>query len=91
MVFAYGGLLPCFWRIVQRAAKLDTRKSSTGLIIGVALAAICLTYTKLMLYGSFALQAESINLSCFLQKISLNHRRGNTPARVPVQESLDRA
>ncbi|KAK4800343.1 hypothetical protein SAY86_020830 [Trapa natans] len=48
MVFAYGGLLPCFWRIVQRAAKLDTRKSSTGLIIGVALAAICLTYTKLV-------------------------------------------
>lgn len=48
MVFACGGLLPCFGMIVRRAAKLDTSKSSTGLMIGIGFATICLTCTKLV-------------------------------------------
>ncbi|KAL0387951.1 UNVERIFIED_CONTAM: putative zinc transporter [Sesamum radiatum] len=33
MVFACGGLFPCFWSIVRRAVKLDKRKSIVGLIL----------------------------------------------------------
>lgn len=48
MVFACGGLLPSFGRIVKRAASLDTRKGSCGLIFGVGFATLCLTCTKLV-------------------------------------------
>ncbi|GKV02969.1 hypothetical protein SLEP1_g15340 [Rubroshorea leprosula] len=48
MVFACGALLPCFFRIVNRALKLDTWKSSCGLALGVGLATLCLTCTKLV-------------------------------------------
>lgn len=48
MVFACGGLLPCFGTIVKRAVKLDKRKSMSGLILGIGFASICLTFTKLV-------------------------------------------
>lgn len=48
MVFACGGLFPCFWSIVNRAVKLDKRKSIVGLIIGVMFATVCLACTKLV-------------------------------------------
>lgn len=48
MVLACGGLLPCFVRIVQRAVRLDMRKSSCGLAVGVGFAILCLTCTKLV-------------------------------------------
>lgn len=48
MVFACGGLLPCFIRIIKRAVKLDTRKTSFGLALGAGFAALCLTCTKLV-------------------------------------------
>ncbi|KAK6255627.1 hypothetical protein SCA6_016932 [Theobroma cacao] len=48
MVLACGGLLPCFGRIVQRAMRLDMRKSSCGLAVGVGFATLCLTCTKLV-------------------------------------------
>ncbi|KAL3537455.1 hypothetical protein ACH5RR_000821 [Cinchona calisaya] len=48
MVFACGGLLPCFGSIVKRAVKLDKRKSISGLIMGVGFASICLMFTKLV-------------------------------------------
>ncbi|OWM67038.1 putative zinc transporter At3g08650 [Punica granatum] len=48
MVFACGGLIPCFGMIVRRAGRLDTRKSSVGLMLGVGFATICLTCTKLV-------------------------------------------
>lgn len=48
MVFACGGLLPSFWKIVRRATRLDTRKSSVGLVMGVGFAVVCLTCTKLV-------------------------------------------
>lgn len=48
MVFACGGLLPSFGRIIKRAVKLETRKGSCGLAVGVVFAAMCLTFTKLV-------------------------------------------
>ncbi|RVW80813.1 putative zinc transporter [Vitis vinifera] len=48
MVFACGGLLPGFWKIVRRSLRLDMRKSICGLMIGVGLASLCLTCTKLV-------------------------------------------
>lgn len=48
MVFACGGLLPGFWKIVRRSLRLDMRKSMCGLMIGVGFAALCLTCTKLV-------------------------------------------
>ncbi|KAL0377150.1 UNVERIFIED_CONTAM: putative zinc transporter [Sesamum calycinum] len=48
MVFACGGLFPCFWSIVRRAVKLDKRKSIVGLILGIVFASVCLTCTKLV-------------------------------------------
>lgn len=48
MVFACGGLLPTFGRIVKRAVGLDLRKSSLGLAVGVGFATLCLTFTKLV-------------------------------------------
>ncbi|KAM7265060.1 hypothetical protein ACFE04_002743 [Oxalis oulophora] len=48
MVFACGGLIPCFGTIARRAMKLDTRRSSLGLVLGVGFTALCLTCTKLV-------------------------------------------
>ncbi|PON95108.1 Zinc/iron permease [Trema orientale] len=48
MVFACGGLLPSFGRIIKRAARLDSRKSVCGLVMGVGFATLCLTCTKLV-------------------------------------------
>lgn len=48
MVFACGGLLPSFARIIKRAVRLDTRKSSCGLVMGIGFAVLCLTCTKLV-------------------------------------------
>ncbi|PON60520.1 Zinc/iron permease [Parasponia andersonii] len=48
MVFACGGLLPSFGRIIKRAARLDSRKSVCGLVLGVGFATLCLTCTKLV-------------------------------------------
>ncbi|XP_010529948.1 PREDICTED: putative zinc transporter At3g08650 [Tarenaya hassleriana] len=45
---ACGGLLPCFVRILKRGVRLDSRKSSIGLVMGVGLAALCLTFTRLV-------------------------------------------
>lgn len=46
MVFACGGLIPSFGRVVKRAIRLDLRKSVCGLMIGVGLATMCLMCTK---------------------------------------------
>ncbi|KAA8517567.1 hypothetical protein F0562_017803 [Nyssa sinensis] len=48
MVFACGGLLPCFGSIFKRALRLDTLKSSFGLMMGMGFASVCLTCTKLV-------------------------------------------
>ncbi|XP_057476428.1 putative zinc transporter At3g08650 [Actinidia eriantha] len=48
MVFACGGLIPCFGNIVRRALRLGARKGSFGLIIGMGFATVCLTCTKLV-------------------------------------------
>ena len=48
MVFANGGLLPSFGRIIKRAARLETWKGSYGVAVGVVFAATCLTFTKLV-------------------------------------------
>ncbi|KAL7265744.1 hypothetical protein ACSBR1_003512 [Camellia fascicularis] len=48
MVFACGGLIPCFGSIVRRAVRLDTKKGSFGLMMGVGFATVCLTCTKLV-------------------------------------------
>lgn len=48
LVFACGGLFPCFGSIVRRAVKLDQRKSTFGLVVGVVFASVCLTCTKLV-------------------------------------------
>lgn len=48
MVFACGGLFPCFGSIVRRAVKLDKRKSIFGFVVGAAFASVCLMCTKLV-------------------------------------------
>ncbi|KAI4353584.1 hypothetical protein L6164_002523 [Bauhinia variegata] len=48
MIFACGGLIPSFGNIVQRALKLDNRKSICGLIMGIGFATLCLTFTRLV-------------------------------------------
>lgn len=48
MMFACGGLIPCFGSIVRRAMRLDARKGVFGLITGIGLATVCLTCTKLV-------------------------------------------
>ncbi|KAK9058116.1 hypothetical protein SSX86_022956 [Deinandra increscens subsp. villosa] len=48
MVFACGGLIPCFWSMLRRAMRLDTRKSSVGVMAGIAFATVCLMSTKLV-------------------------------------------
>ncbi|KAJ8748793.1 hypothetical protein K2173_011349 [Erythroxylum novogranatense] len=46
MVFACGGLIPSFGRIIQRAVRLDKQKSCCGVAVGLGLATLCLTCTK---------------------------------------------
>ncbi|KAG5552778.1 hypothetical protein RHGRI_010768 [Rhododendron griersonianum] len=48
MVFACGGLIPCFGSIVRRAVRLNARKGVFGLVMGIGLATVCLTCTKLV-------------------------------------------
>lgn len=48
MMFACGGLLPCFGSIFKRAMSLQKQKSVTGLIIGILFASVCLAFTKLV-------------------------------------------
>lgn len=48
MVLACGGLLPTFGRIIQRAVRLDMRRSISGLVVGMGFATLCLTFTKLV-------------------------------------------
>ena len=48
MVFANGGLLPSFGRIIKRAVRLETQKGSYGVAVGVVFATMCLTFTKLV-------------------------------------------
>nr|GEV72129.1 putative zinc transporter At3g08650 [Tanacetum cinerariifolium] len=48
MVFACGGLIPCFWSMLKRAMRLDTRKSTVGVMVGIGFASICLMSTKLV-------------------------------------------
>ncbi|CAN1357482.1 Putative zinc transporter At3g08650 [Linum perenne] len=48
MVFACGGLVPSFGRIIMRAVRLDSKKTGVGLAAGVGFAIVCLTCTKLV-------------------------------------------
>ncbi|KAI3663978.1 hypothetical protein L6452_45211 [Arctium lappa] len=48
MVFACGGLIPCFWSMLRRAMRLDKQKSIVGLITGIGFASVCLMSTKLV-------------------------------------------
>uniref|UniRef100_A0A7N2M3S0 Uncharacterized protein n=1 Tax=Quercus lobata TaxID=97700 RepID=A0A7N2M3S0_QUELO len=45
MVFANGGLLPSFGRIIKRAVRLETQKGSYGVAVGVGFACTHLTAT----------------------------------------------
>ncbi|CAH1440484.1 unnamed protein product [Lactuca virosa] len=48
MVFACGGLIPCFLSMFKRAVRLDRRKSMAGVVAGVGFATVCLMSTKLV-------------------------------------------
>nr|DAD38572.1 TPA_asm: hypothetical protein HUJ06_012894 [Nelumbo nucifera] len=48
MVFACGTLVPSFGSIIQRAVKLDVRKSSVGFLVGMGFAIVCLLSTRLV-------------------------------------------
>ncbi|XP_072985359.1 putative zinc transporter At3g08650 [Typha latifolia] len=48
MVFACGTLLPSFGRVFRRALRLEARKSSYGLLMGLGFAFVCLTSTRLV-------------------------------------------
>ncbi|KAG6515929.1 putative zinc transporter At3g08650 [Zingiber officinale] len=48
MVFACGALVPSFGRILQRALKLEARKSILGLLMGIGFASFCLMSTRLV-------------------------------------------
>ncbi|KAF8402454.1 hypothetical protein HHK36_010538 [Tetracentron sinense] len=48
MVFACGALLPSFGNIVKRALRLDLRKSSCGIVMGMGFASVCLMCTRLV-------------------------------------------
>ncbi|KAI3742904.1 hypothetical protein L1987_60602 [Smallanthus sonchifolius] len=48
MVFACGGLIPCFWSMLRRALRLGLRKTTMGVIAGVGFATVCLMSTKLV-------------------------------------------
>lgn len=46
MVFACGGLIPCFLSMFKRAVRLDRRKSMAGVVAGGGFAIVCLMSTK---------------------------------------------
>lgn len=48
MAFACGALLPSFGSMFRRAVKLDMRRSSYGLAIGLGFASLCLASTRLV-------------------------------------------
>ncbi|KAH0934047.1 hypothetical protein HID58_011164 [Brassica napus] len=48
MMVACGGLLPSFWQVIKRAVRLERRKGSVGMVLGVACAVVCLTFTRLV-------------------------------------------
>ena len=48
MVLACGGIILSFGNVVKRALSLDKKKSSCGLVMGIAFATLCLTFTKLV-------------------------------------------
>ncbi|CAN6921845.1 unnamed protein product, partial [Brassica oleracea] len=48
MMVACGGLLPSFWKVIKRAVKLERKKGSVGMVMGVACAVVCLTFTRLV-------------------------------------------
>ncbi|KAJ4885967.1 putative zinc transporter [Raphanus sativus] len=48
MMVACGGLLPSYWQVVKRAVKLERKKGSVGMVLGVACAVVCLTFTRLV-------------------------------------------
>ncbi|KAF2587684.1 hypothetical protein F2Q70_00037602 [Brassica cretica] len=48
MMVACGGLLPSFWQVINRAVKLERKKGSVGMVLGVACAVVCLTFTRLV-------------------------------------------
>ncbi|KAF8083066.1 hypothetical protein N665_0794s0024 [Sinapis alba] len=48
MMVACGGLLPSFWQVIKRAVKLERKKGSVGMVLGVACAVVCLTFTRLV-------------------------------------------
>ncbi|ESQ49208.1 hypothetical protein EUTSA_v10020349mg [Eutrema salsugineum] len=48
MVIACGGLLPTFWQVIKRAVRLERKKGSVGMVLGVACAVVCLTFTRLV-------------------------------------------
>ncbi|XP_010938053.1 putative zinc transporter At3g08650 isoform X1 [Elaeis guineensis] len=48
MVLACGTLLPSFSTVFQRALKLDIRKSTCGLLMGLGFACVCLISTRLV-------------------------------------------
>lgn len=48
MVVACGGLLPSFWQVIKRAVRLERRKGSVGMVLGLVCAIVCLTFTRLV-------------------------------------------
>ncbi|KAF6142994.1 hypothetical protein GIB67_041062 [Kingdonia uniflora] len=48
MVFACGALLPSFGSIYKRAFRLDVKRSSYGLVMGLVFASVCLASTRLV-------------------------------------------
>ena len=48
MMVACGGLLPSFWQVIKRAVRLERKKGSVGMVLGVACAVVCLTFTRLV-------------------------------------------
>ncbi|KAJ4893158.1 putative zinc transporter [Raphanus sativus] len=48
MMVACGALLPSFWHVVQRAVRLERKKGVVGMVLGVACAVVCLTFTRLV-------------------------------------------
>ncbi|KAM7512423.1 hypothetical protein LguiB_011298 [Lonicera macranthoides] len=48
MVFACGGLFPCFGSMILRAVRLDKQKSTVGVMMGAGFASVCLACTKLV-------------------------------------------
>ncbi|CAF1935904.1 hypothetical protein HID58_068698 [Brassica napus] len=48
MMVACGALLPSFWQVILRAVRLERKKGIVGMVLGVACAVVCLTFTRLV-------------------------------------------